>query len=307
MDYFSLQNNMRGGNAKILAMEHLLSGPKPLIYGLFGAFGRPLIFLSDAMELQTAVLVVESLVLAAIDWDTRVHEILTHERLSSAPPELLSPEKIINQIAYDSRLSGVMKAGPGFQGVSHIFSSPTAKAALLEYVHVIDMRDIPDLLSQLSRLSVLLLCAAHKPEKPAFDLYLGTLPTLVNSAMVLLRSFEGAEHKAILVRGVWLLLVLAYITQLRPRMCQSLVASVEVPDDSRGDPVLAAIMTNPSALEGKYANPDFLRAARSIRVLGQTSTGNGHFFVQASWKLADQWMGWTGLGVPREETLDIRL
>lgn len=328
MDFFSTENNRFFGNSRALVVEHLMSEPKPLMYGLFGAFGASMVLLSDAIELRNAVLVVESLVLAAVDWDERLFEMLsggcTRKRAAS---DLISPETTLRQMAYDSRLGGLMKTGPGFHGVAYVLSSPAARAAVSGYLDMLDTRHLPRLLAQLARLSVLLLCATHRPDRPAFDFFLGSLPTLVRSLGVLLEQLQDTEQKTTLVRGVWLLFMLAYITQLRPRIDESLMEPTGLPlplpvhhgpawvaavDDPPPAPVLAELHDGshdgPASLGARCIDWRFLRAYRSIRELGrQASADQAGFYTQAADKLRTQWAGWTGLGHTREESLNIRL
>jgi hypothetical protein len=235
MTYFSMENGRFAGKSKALAISHLFTGDRPLIHGLFSGVGRPLAFLSDGVELRAAILVVESLALSAVDWMEPMYELMTHPDLVLPSREFLSPEDIMGRIAHDGRFSGVMKGGPSFQGVPFIFSSPNAKAALVEYIRLLDCRNLTVISQQLSALSVLLLCATHKPGHPAFDFYLGHLPTCINSTRIILNDLvEEDSHKILLVRGVWLLMLLTYITQLRPVMDGKLLVSKDWPNKEKG-------------------------------------------------------------------------
>ncbi|AEO68068.1 uncharacterized protein THITE_2145306 [Thermothielavioides terrestris NRRL 8126] len=309
MTYFSMENGRFAGNSKALAISHLFTQDPPLIYGLFSGIGRPLTLLSDGIELRAAILVMQSLTLSAVDWMEPMCELLTRPVLAAAPPQHLAPEDILNRVAYDGRLSGVMKAGPGFHGVSHVFASATAKAAVVEYVRCLDTRDLPLVLQQLAALSVLLLCATHKPGRPAFDLYLGRLPTCVNSTRVVLESWvEDHSHGVLLVRGLWLLVLLVYVTQLRPAVDGKLLVSPELAQESRGWEAIFDEFRGQAVPEGKYADVDFLRALRSLRELSAVyGAVHGRLYLHAAWKLVSQWRSWTGLGINREVMLNIRL
>ncbi|KAK4157693.1 hypothetical protein C8A00DRAFT_29378 [Chaetomidium leptoderma] len=327
MTYFSMENGRFAGNSKALAISHLFSGDTPLIYGLFSGIGRPLTLLSDGIELRTAILVMESLTLSAVaDFMEPMRELLTptHSPTPTNERRLLSPEEILHRIAYDGRLSGVMKAGPGFHGVAHIFAHPPARAAVAEYVACLDTRGGPALvLQQLAALSVLLLCATHKPpgggqQPAAFDLYLGRLPTCVNSARVLLvmmlekQWVEEESHKVLLVRALWLVVVLVYITQLRPVIDGTLLVSKELAEERRGwECIFEKGRGGQAGLEpeGKCSHDlSLMRVLRSLRELSKAyGTVHGRLYFHAAWKLANQWREWTGLGRDREVMLNIRL
>ncbi|GAB1317604.1 Oxidoreductase AflY [Madurella fahalii] len=309
MTYFSMENGRFAGDSKALAVSHLFLSTKPLVYGLFSGVGRPLALLSDGIELRAAVLVVESLTLSAVDWMEPMRDLLTHSQLESPASELLSPDEVLGRVAYDGRFSGVMKAGPGFHGVTRIFSNPAARAAIVEYMQLLDCRDLTLLLQQLSALSATLLCATHKPGRPAFDFYLGRLPTCVNSTRLLLETLlEESSHRTLLVRGVWLLVMLTYITQLRPVIDPSLMATTGASNEGRGWSTIYQEFSGQNTLEGKYSDVAFLRTMRSLWELEKAYGGvHGMLYLQAALKMASQWQEWTGLGADREPVLNIRL
>lgn len=279
-----------------------------MLYGLFSGVGRSLTLLSDGIELRATIMVMESLTLSAVDWMEPMRELLTNPQLAIPPAEYLSPEDMINRIGYDGRFSGIMKAGPGFHGVSYIFANPTARAALTEYLCCLDTRDISLVMQQLAALSVLLATATHKPGQPAFDLYLGRLPTCIDSARVILENWlEDEGHRLALVRGLWLLVVLTYITQLRPVLDGRLLASKELAEELRGWDV----MYDKAKRQTKKDTPGHLEYLRTLRSLGELCTAcaavHGRLYYHAAWKLLGQWKGWTGLGADREAMLNIRL
>lgn len=309
MTYFSMENGRFTGDSKALAVSHVFASTKPLIYGLFSGVGRPLVLLSDSIELRAAVLVVESLTLSAVGWTEPMRDLLTHSQLESSAGDLLSPEEILRRVAYDGRFCGVMKAGPGFQGVTRIFSNPVARAAIVEYMRLLDCRNLTLLLQQLSALSTTLLCATHKPDRPAFDFYLGHLPTCVNSTRILFEHLlEESSHRTLLARGVWLLVMLTYITQLRPVIDRSLMTTTEASDEGRGWATIYQEFRDQTTPEGKYSDVAFLRAMRSLWELGKAyGEVHGTLYLRAALKMVSQWQGWTGLGADREPVLNIRL
>jgi hypothetical protein len=320
MTYFSMENTRFAGNTRALSLSHIFTGDKPLLYGLLSGIGRPLALLSDGIELRNAILVMQALTLSAVDWSDPLCELLTHPHLSSPPSPAaaalgaggnsLPPEEILNRVAYDGRLSGVMKSGPGFHNLSHIFSNAAAKAAVSEYVRCLDVSDPARVLQQIAALSVLLACATHKPNHPAFDAYLSRLPTVVNSARVVLEGWvvEDEAQSVVLVRGVWSVVLLAYITQLRPVVDGRLLVSGELAEEQRGWEGMLEEVRGQDASEGRFGDLGFLRVLRSLRELAKVyGVVHGRLYFHAAWKLVRQWQGWTGLGADREVMLNIRL
>lgn len=309
MTYFSMENGRFAGNSKTLTIYHFFTGDRPLICGLFAGVGRPLTLLSDGIELRATIMVMESLTLSAVDWMEPMFELLTHPQLELPPGEYLSPEDLIGRVGYDGRFSGVMRAGPGFHGLAHVVSNSNARAAIPEYIRCLDMSNIPLLLQQLSALSVLLSTATHKPDQVAFDLYLSRLPACVNSTRVILESWVVEEsHKVLLVRGLFLLIMLTYITQLRPVVDGRLLVSKELAEENRGWETIYKKAKRQGTVEGTYGKLEFLRELRSLRELSKAySAAHGRLYIHAAWKLVGHWKGWTGLGIDREVMLNIRL
>lgn len=302
MDYFSTQHAQLKGNYKALVDSQLADDAKPLMYGLFGGFGKAMITLSDAMEARNSILVVQTLVMASVNFSSEIHDILIDPRLDQPNEATANPDVILGRIAYDGRFS-IKYAGPGWHNVSAVLSNASAKAALMDYLHQLDTRD-PQLLSKLSRVSVLMLCAAHKKNLPAFDLYLSRPLSLVRSLHVLLNECHRQQLDW-LVRGTWLLMILVYVTQLRPNLDESLISSFSG-QESWGD-LMEPLKADTETLEAKYFDPYFLRALRSLQILSSTVGDNESLYLKATQKLVHEWESWSGSGNSREPSLNIRL
>ncbi|KAK4203582.1 hypothetical protein QBC40DRAFT_316332 [Triangularia verruculosa] len=309
MTYFSLLNNQYNSNSLTLAHSQLFTGPKPLVYGLFSSLGLPLTFLSDGIELRSAILVAQSLTISAVDWTNPIFDLLTSPQLARPASELLSPEELLRRVAYDGRFSGVMKSGPGYHNISQIFSNPSARTAVIEYIQQLDCRNIGLLLPQLASLSVLLLTATHKPTAPAFDFYLAHLVTAVNSLRIILGILDQGTHRIVAVRGVWLLFVLVYVTQLRPVVDGELLHGIELQGGHDWQGIYELFCGEGIANGGRFGNGPFLRVMRTLWELGQEYDGvGGGMCLKAAWKMIGYWGGWTGLGGDsREVGLNIRL
>ncbi|KAK4178504.1 hypothetical protein QBC36DRAFT_182541 [Triangularia setosa] len=311
MTYFSLLNNQFNSNSTALVLSQLFSGPKPLVYGFFSSLGLPLTFLSDGIELRSAILVAQSLTISAVDWTEQIFSLLTSPSLARPASELLSPEELLRRVAYDGRFSGVMKSGPGYHNISQVFANPAARAAVVEYIQQLDCRNLGLLLPQLAALSVLLLTATHKPTAPAFDFYLAHLVTAVNSLRVILGILEQGTHRVVVVRGVWLLFVLAYVTQLRPVIDSELLHGMQLQEGHDWQGIYEVFCSDGITDGARFGNGPFLRVLRTLWELGQQQQecGSEMMYLKAGWKMMGYWSGWAGLGGDgaREIGLNIRL
>jgi hypothetical protein len=218
--------------------NNLLRGPQPLIDGLVGGFGHPLILLADAYEMNSSILATEALALNAIDYNA-LHKILELPLPQHTGP-LLTPQEIINAIYRDQIFINLLTM-PGVQNTTTILTNPEAAKGAFKYLNLLDVTDLPNLMAQFADLAALLECAVHKPGEPAFDFYLNHILTLTYSIRVLLPFFP-AEYSVQLVRSLWLLTIIAYISQLRPKIDTKLIEPMELAEGMTWGMCLRAFM-----------------------------------------------------------------
>lgn len=316
MDFYSQELLQQSGRANSMAMYHLMLEPEPLIYGLFGNSGQPLVTLSDALELQSPIMVVQSLTLASVQYDKVLRDLLMEVQAAgplSPTRHYQSPFSILQAIGHDGRFSNAVHQ-PGYKaGVRHVLTNKNTREALIHYLRLLDVSNPTAALQTLSQLSLTLLTATHKPGKPAFDYYLANLPTLVNSARILLAEIPSEEHSTLLLRGLWMMFVLTYITQMRPIVDPSVQLTGDfLPEQetyANWDAIFAEFRSDPLNPDSKYMDTQFLRTLRSIYELeghGYCTAGDG---VMAAYQLRWQWRRWTGMGngAGQGEGLNVRL
>jgi hypothetical protein len=193
--------------------SNLLQGPQPLIDGLVGGFGHPLILLADAFEMNSSIPATEALALNAIDYNA-LHKVLDIP-LPQHTRTLLTPQEIINRISHDQTFNELLTA-PGVQNTAIILTNLEAANAVFKYINLLDVTNLPNLMAQFADLAALLESVVHKPGEPAFDFYLNHILTLTYSIRILLPIFP-AEYSVQLIRSLWLLIIIAYVSQLRPK------------------------------------------------------------------------------------------
>jgi hypothetical protein len=303
MEFFESIFSDVGNGWRDFTVSYLLRGPEPLLAGLVGGFGHPLIQLADAFELQSLELAVEALSLNAIDYNA-LSKFFSIPGNNSTGKPTSSPDKILLEIASDSRFTHVLSHA-GVQNITALLTNQVTKAAVIEYFLKIDLSDIPTVVTQLADLAVLLLCAAHKPGEPAFDFYLNHALTFVWCLKVLLPVFPRPDDTLVIVRCAWLLIVLAYVTELRPILTPALVEDVTITPGTGWEAVFQGFHTGDD-LQGKYLDAHFLRALRNLMEFGKVSTENETFYLRAAVKLSEEWKGWSGLANEGEVELNVR-
>lgn len=317
MDHFSLQHVRKGSRQTIQwAASNLIAttGGKQLLYGLFAGFGQSLFFLSDGMEIPSALMIVQALTLAAVDWHQKIQDFVVAcafpQHFHGPDRYQSSPTFILQRVGEDGRFSGLR--GPGVESTVSILSDPRRKAAIMQHVGQLDVSDINTTLCDLSHLSILAACATHKRGQPAFDRCLALFPAFVVSLRVLLKGFEepdagfGAADRITLVRGIWMLIVVAYIRQLRPKIDDLVVPMLDNPPS--WEQLLAGFHRDSFSASSVYQDARFLRLLRSIRRLAEDNDlCDSAWYRRMAAHLINNWCGWSGEGHAQDEYLNVRV
>ena len=140
--------------------------------------------------------------------------------------------------------------------MTNVLSNLQARTALMEYMHMLNISHLPELISELTDLALLLLSATHKTDELAFDFYLNHTLTFVYCLQLLFPVYPDTESSILLAYDVWLLTILVYITQLRPIITPSFVDDVEVGEGISWEDVFREFHESRS-LEGKYLDAHF--------------------------------------------------
>ncbi|MCJ1320530.1 hypothetical protein MMC15_005870 [Xylographa vitiligo] len=154
----------------------------------------------------------------------------------------------------------------------------------MEYLFMLDLSSQEMLLSDLAEVAVLFECCGHKPDEPAHDFYLNHALTFVYSLHILLPVFGAEENASILIRSVWLLMILSYVTQQRPLLQGYIVEDLTIPTSTTWQHICSEV-TSGEALHGKFLDPHFLRAVRNLKELGKRNTHQENFYRKAAVKL----------------------
>lgn len=279
----------------------LLEIPKPLLAGLIGGYGHPLILLADAVELGSSNLANDALALTAVDWNALASVVsmpLVNDGINQ-PGSLL---KVLDRIRGDHSFDGLL-SGQGIQHIGTILSSPTASVRVIQYYRLgcayllqdSDI-DINYITSEMVSLAVYLLAATHAPGRPAFDFYLAHNLTFVNCLRILRPSCADNEASRMLIRIYWLLTILAFITQGRPVLSKDLVPNIEgggKPFKSWDEIKIAALSKN-DGLGQRQTDPHFLKAVQILTQLGPGNEDIEPLLLSAANKLIEEFEGWSG-------------
>ena len=92
--------------------------------------------------------------------------------------------------------------------MTNVLSNLQARTALMEYMLMMNISHLPELISEITDLALLLLSATHKTDELAFDFYLNHTLTFVYCLQLLFPVYPDTESSILLAYDVWLLTIL---------------------------------------------------------------------------------------------------
>ncbi|KAK3936200.1 cell cycle checkpoint protein RAD17 [Diplogelasinospora grovesii] len=208
-----------------LAMEHaydwkkvmeayMLKGKEPLVNGLIGGLGHPLIHLGYAYEMDNREIAMEALGLAATQYNF-LHKYVddpsyTRKSLFSSA----SPTELLNKLANDGRFNDMFQE-PGFGNIEPLFQKH--EPLVLEYWNAWDLSagDPVKQFQESQEAAVALLVATVPPGTHSYNFFIVHLLTTSHAVRILLPFLPAKFHMS-LARQWWLLTLAVYIAMLRP-------------------------------------------------------------------------------------------
>ncbi|KAJ4290147.1 hypothetical protein N0V88_006655 [Collariella sp. IMI 366227] len=205
-------------NWKRVIEEYMLKGDEPLINGLIGGLGHPLIHLGYAYEFDSREIAMEALGLAATQYNFLHKYIDDRSYTRKAPFSSSSPLDLLNRLASDSRFDGLFKS-PGFGNIEPLFQKH--EALILEYWNAWDISTSStnpvELFRESQEAAVAMLVATVRPGTHAYNFFVVHVLTTSHAVRILLPLLPVKFHVS-LVRQWWLLALAVYIAELRPKI-----------------------------------------------------------------------------------------
>ncbi|KAK4039765.1 hypothetical protein C8A01DRAFT_36215 [Parachaetomium inaequale] len=276
-------------NWKQVIQEYMLKGDEPLINGLIGGLGHPLIHLGYAYEFDSREIAMEALGLAATQYNF-LHKYLDDPSYTRPPPpssSSTSPLALLNKLASDPRFDGLFKE-PGFANIDPLFHKH--EALILEYWNAWDLpSSSPDtdptaLFRESQEAAVALLVATVRPGTHAYNFFVVHVLTTSHAVRILLPLLPPKFHVS-LVRQWWLLALAVYIAELRPRIDPDYV-----PRDLKGR---GWKYVEQRALSSEWkTDAHFVKGIRAMREAARTWGDVHERYLAAAVRFVDDFEGW---------------
>ncbi|KAK2037277.1 hypothetical protein LZ31DRAFT_481623 [Colletotrichum somersetense] len=194
--------------------KFMFTGDEPLIHGLIGGLGHPLIHLGYAYEMNSKEIAIEALTLAATQYNF-FHKYLDDKSYARPSPfSSKSTFELIDKLAADSRLDGLFKE-PALENLDVLFAKH--ENLVLEYWNAWTITDPVKQFEESQELAVALLVATVPRGTHGYNFFTVHLLTTSHAVRIIL-PFIPAKFHIDLVREWWLLVLAVYISLLRPKI-----------------------------------------------------------------------------------------
>ncbi|OTB00035.1 hypothetical protein M426DRAFT_324611 [Hypoxylon sp. CI-4A] len=263
--------------------EYLYAGKEPLINGLFGGLGHPIIHLGYAYEVNNREVAMEALGMAATQYNFLHRYIDDASYTKPSTIKSASPLELFHKLAKDERLDGALKeSGP--DNIEPLFEKH--EDIVLEYWNAWTLDD-PEKDFQLSQeAAVDFLIGTVAPGTHSYNFYICHVLTTSHAVRILL-PFIPPEHRINLVRQWWLFALAVYITELRPK--------IDLDNIGNGDGSTKQWdYVEDKALNGPYStDAHFVKVVRAIKEAARTWGDVHQRYLAAAVRFADDFEGWT--------------
>jgi hypothetical protein len=296
---------------KVVADEFLYGGDHPFIDALICGLGHPMIHLAYAFEFASKEVGMEALALTAVEYDFLHKYSADPSYVQPGDWQTQDPLEIFKRIYEDKRLDGYVK----IKGVERPGGSNTTKALfdnhealLLEYWNAFDVTTDPLKAFELSQQAAVQMLVSSVPDGVSpkeYDFFICHVLTTSHALRVLLPHIRKKYHVRLL-RQWFLLAIIVYILQDRPKINTSLVSSRPLADGPRGEDKDWRYLDHLAITNAFSTDAHYVKAMRAIREAAATWGDDEKMFLKAGVRLAEDFEGWFGFPPPPPDTLDPR-
>ncbi|RDW71440.1 hypothetical protein BP6252_08003 [Coleophoma cylindrospora] len=261
--------------------EYLFSGKQPLINGLIGGLGHPLIHLGYAYELSNRELAMEALGMASTAYNF-LHKYI--DDVSYTKPSsysTTSPLEILQKVSSDARFDGLFKH-KGAGNMESLFDNH--ESLVLEHWNAWTIVEPNKQFQESQEAAVALLVNTVEVGTHAYDFFMVHILTTSHAVRVLLPLIPKRFHIS-LVRQWWLLTLGVYISQLRPKISQD----IEQKPDKSWKYVEDKAVNGPWSTDSHY-----VKALRAMKEAAFTWGDVHERYLAAAVRFSNDFEGWTG-------------
>ncbi|KAI9779995.1 MAG: hypothetical protein M1816_003277 [Peltula sp. TS41687] len=292
IDFFEDELVRLGYDWKTLVAEYLFSGKQPMISGIVGGLGHPLIHMGYAFELSNATIAIEALGLTALCYG-EIHKYLDEPSYTRPSPHpTKSAIELLQRLQTDERFDNVLSTQGPSSNAPVLFQHH--EDLLLEYWNSWTLTDPTSQFEESQRAAVLMFVGTVVPGHTGYDFFLVHLLTTSHAVRILL-PFIPKKFHLLLVREWWLFVLSTYISQLRPVVKDEYITDYELEGRDWS-------WVDKTALTSRHRNDaHYVKGLRAMKEAARTWGDEHDWYLRAAVRYADEFESWTGFGPEGEE------
>jgi hypothetical protein len=284
VDFFEDRLAMDHGYDWTKVLHHyMFEGEKPLVNGLIGGLGHPLIHLGYAFEMENQVVAMEALALASVQHNFLYKYMDDPSYTKPAPFRSTSPLELFEKMRIDKRFDGMFKE-PGFANLDVLFVKH--EDLVLEYWNAWTFDDPVKQFRDSQEAAIAFLVASVPPGTHSYNFFVCHVLTTSHAVRILLPRIPDRYHIS-LVRQWWLLAIAVYLMELRPNIDFDNIRPGDVAG-KQWDHV------EHQALSGPYrTDAHFVKAVRAMKEAALTWGDVHEKYLSAAVRFVDDFQGWS--------------
>ncbi|KAI0011298.1 hypothetical protein F4779DRAFT_626647 [Xylariaceae sp. FL0662B] len=240
--------------------EYIYGGEEPLVNGLIGGLGHPLIHLGYAYEVDNKEIAMEALGMAATQYNF-FHKYIDDPSYSKTSSiKSTSPLELLDKLAGDQRLDDLFKEH-GIDNVEPLFEKH--EDVVMEYWNAWTLDNPVKQFEESQEAAVALLVATVAPGTHSYNFFTCHVLTTSHAVRILL-PFLPPKFHINLVREWWLLTLAVYIAMLRPKVDPDYIKHGDVAN-KQWNHVEDVVLNGPYATDSH-----FVKAVRAMKEAART-------------------------------------
>ncbi|TDZ24474.1 Questin oxidase [Colletotrichum orbiculare MAFF 240422] len=281
-----------GYDWKKVVKQYMFEGREPLINGLIGGLGHPLIHLGYAYEIDNKEVAIEALGLTATNYNY-LHKFIDDKKYTKPSPfSSKSIFDLVNRLANDRRFDELFTE-PDLENLDVLFLKH--EDLVLEYWNAWTITDPVKQFQESQELAVALLVATVAPGTHAYNFFNVHLLTTSHAIRILIPFIPTKFHIS-LVRQWWLFTLGVYIALMRPKIDPDNVQS-----DLKGR---HWGYVEHEALNSQWAkDAHYVKAIRAMKEAATTWGDVHERYLASALTFVDNYRGWVFEGFTEETRL----
>lgn len=272
-------------------MELLVDNPEqPLINSLVSGVVHPLIHVGYAFELNSQIVGVEALGMAAVCYNY-LHEVMDKLKAPSSPSKNVL--EIFKDIRTDIELP--VYEAPDLQELEPVIKKYHDRIMFYYNQWKINKENLEKTIEELFDFSVYIYGATHKPKEIEYDFFLLHIVTGMNAIRSIFPHLENSQLMENMIQQFFYFTIAVYIIQARPEINEKLIHEYKIDEKKNNWDYVIDRTLNTKLIDDTHA----VKVIRALRDADKTYGDKNGLYLKTAVKTVDNldfddpWIGGT--------------